>query len=70
LQIILLLQVENTILLSIPWIIPYRYILFVVLFPPYYTFAKGQKEIHNLPLIISYDPISDIQANRFCFIGC
>jgi hypothetical protein len=70
LQIVLLLQLENIILLFIFWIIFYRYILFVVLFPPCYIFARGQKEIHNFPLVVSYSPISDIQANRFCFKGC
>jgi hypothetical protein len=70
LQIILLLQLENITLLSIPWIIPYRYILSTILFPPCYIFVREQKKVHNLPLIVSYSPISDIQANRFCFIGC
>jgi hypothetical protein len=58
------------ILLFILWIILYRYILSIILFPPYYIFAKKQKEIYNFPLIVSYSPISNIQANRFCFIGC
>jgi hypothetical protein len=68
LQIILLLQLENMILLFIFWIIFYRYILFVVLFLFCYIFAKGQKKVYNLFLIVSYNPISNIQTNYFCFI--
>jgi hypothetical protein len=57
------------IFLSILWIISYRYILFIILFPSCYIFVKGQKEVRNFLLVISYDPISNIQANRFCFRG-
>jgi ABC-type multidrug transport system permease subunit len=60
LQIILLLRLENAILLSIPWIILYRYILFIVLFPFCYIFARGQKKVYNLLLIVFYSPISDV----------
>jgi hypothetical protein len=28
---------------------------------------KGTKKVYNLPLVVSYNPINDIQANRFCF---
>jgi hypothetical protein len=68
LQIVLLLRLENTILLSIFWIISYRYILSIVLFPSRYIFAKGQKEVHSLLLIVSYSPISDVQVIRLCFV--
>jgi hypothetical protein len=69
LQIILLLRLENMIFLFIFWIIFYRYILSIVLFLPCYIFARGQKEVRNLPLIVSYSPIGDIQAIRFCLIN-
>jgi hypothetical protein len=57
------------ILLFILWIIPYRYILSAVLFLFRYIFARKQKEVYNLPLVVSYDPIGDIQANRLCLIS-
>jgi hypothetical protein len=64
-QIVLRFRLESMIFLFIPWIISYRYILSIVLFLSCYIFAKGQKEVYNFPLIVSYDPISNIQANRF-----
>jgi hypothetical protein len=42
---------------------------FIILFPSCYIFVRGQKKVYNFLLIISYNPINNIQANCFCFIG-